>query len=411
MIEPSVAAAPQKRTTLVQKFGGSSLATPDLRLLATQRVADAIGNGRLPVVVVSAPGRAPAPYATDTLLRLVGRDADCAERDFVIACGEIISAGIFAATLKRHGIVARALTGAQAGILTDEGHGDANILHVDPARILRLLDEGVVPVIAGFQGATSQGDITTIGRGGSDLTAVALAAALGNIDVEIYTDVEGVLTADPRRVRGGRTVPSLTHDELAELAHAGAKVMHAKAADLARQTGTPIRVLGLHSRVGSRVANAAPSTRRGPVTSVAAAPGFTFVHLSPPTHCGAGTAWHRGIVRSIADASISLECVTVSPTGVAFAVQESVVGALRRAISHYDGQVRYHDGCTKIVLVGSGVRDRPGVVHRAMHALAEEGVHAIHVSDSAIGVLLIVSDADAIRGETLLHHEFGLADS
>src|SRR5690606_39187414 len=180
---------------IVQKFGGSSLAAPEGREAAARRVLQAVREGSRPIVVVSALGRRGDPYATDTLLGLVRAEQaglPARELDLLLACGEQIAAVIGAAGLRPHGGDAPALTAGQAGIVTDAHFGDARILRVDPEPLRRRLERGQVPVVAGFQGVTEHGDITTLGRGGSDTTAAALAAALGAGAVEIYTDVEGV---------------------------------------------------------------------------------------------------------------------------------------------------------------------------------------------------------------------------
>ncbi len=238
---------------IVQKFGGSSLATRELREIAIGRVLAAARERRDPVVVVSALGRAPSPYSTDALAALVGSAPGSANRDLVLACGELISAGLFAEELCARGVRATALSGAQAGILTDDAHGDAEIVAVRPVLLERLVAEGVVPVVAGFQGSTGDGRLTTIGRGGSDLTAVAVAWSLGNVPLEIYTDVDGVYDADPREQPGASAFERLSLRQLRDLARSGARVMQERAAELAYRTGTSLRIIGLRSGLGTYV--------------------------------------------------------------------------------------------------------------------------------------------------------------
>lgn len=402
---------------VVQKFGGSSLATRELRLTAVRRVAEAKAAGQRPVVVVSAVGRSPGPYATDTLLGLVGAGAGAQVRDLIMSCGETISAAIFSAMLALEGIDARPLTGAQAGIFTDDAHCDARIVRVAPARIVAVIEEGAVPVVAGFQGVAPNGDITTIGRGGSDLTAVALGCALGNADVEIYTDVDGVLTSDPRRSSRARTVDALTFDEMSELAHSGAKVMHAKAADLARTTGTKLRVLGLMSRTGSTVDLRAFDDARGPVVSLAASAGFAFAHVTtsvPHTHVTASSThnspdrWKRAALDALADADVNLECVSVNASGLYFAVRASSARLVAETLSPLPVQVELRDACARIALVGSGLRETPGVLHRTIDALDEAAVPLIGATDSPVAIVVIVPELEAARAESVLLREFDL---
>ncbi|MFN2528151.1 MAG: hypothetical protein ABR584_05480 [Candidatus Baltobacteraceae bacterium] len=214
----------------ILKFGGTSLATPQAREIARQRVQESIERGFATVVVCSAMGRPPEPYATDTLLSITPSDSKPnANTDMLLACGELISAAAFAELLSQNGSPARALTGAQAGILTDAHFGDAKIVRVAPERVRDLLEKETIPVVAGFQGMTMAGDITTLGRGGTDLSAIALGHALGAERIDIFTDVSGAMSGDPRRVNGARTIERAQLLEMSELAEHGAKVMHSKA--------------------------------------------------------------------------------------------------------------------------------------------------------------------------------------
>ena len=188
--------------TVVQKFGGSSLATPESREIAASRVLEARARGVSPVVVCSALGRPPDPYATDSLAALLGPARHGPNRDLLLACGESIGSAIFAELLTSWGAEAQAMTGSQAGFITDDAYGDAKILRVEPYNVIAALKRGIIPVVTGFQGVTEAGAVTTIGRGGSDLTAIALGDALGSEAVEIYTDVSGVMSGDPRRIAG-----------------------------------------------------------------------------------------------------------------------------------------------------------------------------------------------------------------
>jgi aspartate kinase len=196
---------------VVQKFGGSSLATAELREIAASRVLAVRQSGKFPVVVCSAIGRTPDPYATDTLAKLVEPARGGPNRDVLIACGETIACAVFAELLTSLGAAAQAVTGGQAGFVSDETWGDAKIVTIDPTHVLRLIDNGVIPVVTGFQATSVNGATTTLGRGGSDLTAIALGDALKADAVEIYTDVSGVMTADPRRIEGAHTVERVRH--------------------------------------------------------------------------------------------------------------------------------------------------------------------------------------------------------
>lgn len=233
------------RLLLVQKYGGTSVSTPERRRQAVAKVAQAKKDGYLPVVVVSAPGRRGEPYATDTLIDLVKQectDVNSRELDAIMACGEVVAGVIIVAALKQSGLDAVFLNGQQAGILTTMQHGDAQIREIQPENIYRHANEGRIIVVAGFQGINAQGDITTLGRGGSDTTASALGAVLGSNSVEIYTDVNGVMTADPRLVPSAKTLRTVCYEDMLQLALHGAKVVHPRAVEVAMRHNLSLKV-------------------------------------------------------------------------------------------------------------------------------------------------------------------------
>ena len=223
---------------LVQKFGGTSVATVESRELVYNKILSAKENGYSVVVVISAMGRKGAPYATDTLLDLIRLDcpeANLRELDLIFSCGEIISGTLITANLQKKGYPSVYLTGQQAGIVTTKEHGDARILCVKTENIMRLLSEGNIVVVAGGQGAAEDGSITTLGRGGSDTTGCALGVALDAERIEIYTDVEGIMTVDPRLVSNARLITEISYDDCCEMAYQGAKIMHPRAVEIASQ--------------------------------------------------------------------------------------------------------------------------------------------------------------------------------
>jgi aspartate kinase len=392
----------------VMKFGGSSLATPELRAAAVKRVVAARQEGWRVVVVCSAMGRYPDPYATDTLLSLAAGAAPGPNLDALLACGEMISCALFAELLAQRGVRAVALSGAQAGILTDGRHGQARVLRVETGLVQRLLETEVTPVVCGFQGVTDEGWVTTLGRGGSDLTAVVLARALGNACLEIYTDVEGVMTADPKRVEEARTLAALSFEEATELSEQGATVMHDGAADLARLARVPYAVRGLRTGVGTQVGqpDVVPA---GPVTGIATAFGFTFFHVVPEAAVLPG-GWERDALRVLAEAGISIDCVNVNSAGLFFIVRDHEADATRRLLDALPVAVRGRPGCAKISVVGAGMRGTPGVMFRCVQALQGAGVPIIHSTDSNITISLLVPGVQAATGEKALHDEFCLGE-
>ena len=228
---------------IVQKFGGTSVSTEERRKQLATKVKAAIDNGMSPVVVVSAMGRKGDPYSTDTLLSLVGKkfmSDNKNAQDLLMSCGEIISSVVVCNTLYNYGIKAAPLTGGQAGILTDDNFTNASFINTDPSKVLELVKNGIVPVVTGFQGITKDGLITTLGRGGSDTSACILGVALKAKEIEIYTDVDGIMTADPRLVDDVSLIDEVTYNEVYQLADQGAKVIHPKAVDLAKKANIPL---------------------------------------------------------------------------------------------------------------------------------------------------------------------------
>ena len=391
---------------VVHKFGGSSLGTPELREIAASRVGDAVRAGSHVVVVVSAMGRSPEPYATDTLLALIGPVRGGPNRDLLLAVGEMIAASVFAELLNSLGYRAQAMTGGQAGIITDDTHGDARILDVNPEPLRRALGAGIIPVVTGFQGATRSGAVSTLGRGGSDLTAVALGDALEAASVEIYTDVSGVMTADPRRVAGAHTVDRVTPAEMVELAGNGAKVMHAKAAELAHATQTPYAVRGLRSNVGTLIDEDAPLDRDRPVTGITALRGVAFFRVIQGLSSEGGRAMlDRQLFDRLAAASISIDMINVNDAGVFFVCDDENVEKVQAELHDLNLALRVRPRCAKLSIVGAGMRGTPGVMARAV---TESGVEIIHSTDSNITISVLVPDDHAASAEQALHDFFAL---
>jgi len=392
----------------VLKFGGTSVGSREQREVAFRRVRDARDSGFATVAIISAMGRAPEPYATDSLLALLEGGTGSANADLLLAAGELVAAAIFAEELTRAGVPAQALSGAQAGIVTDERFGDATIVRVEPHAIQDLLERGVVAVVAGFQGATERGAITTLGRGGTDLSAIAIGHALRAERVDIYTDVSGAMTADPARIPGARTIERASLEEMTELAEQGAKVMHDKAAGYANRTGTRYAIKGLHSDAGTLVDESVDHHRA--VTGVTATGRMTWVRVI------------RGDVESpqrrmqtelemfgrLADAAISIDQVTINQAGVAFVVQGDRANDLRSLLGDLNLAVRVREGCAKLSVVGSGMRGTPGVVRDVVTALSRANVEIIHCTDSNVTISMLVPAGDVSRAERAVHDHFRL---
>jgi aspartate kinase len=325
----------------------------------------------------------------------------------LLSCGEIIGASIIAELLAEMGMPSRALTGGQAGIVTDANHGDARISHVDPRPLRALLEAGITPVIAGFQGIAEDGSITTLGRGGSDLTAVAVAAALGNASLDIFTDVDGVMSADPRRVAQAHTVDRLTLEEVSELAGLGATVMHDKAAEMARDSRIPFAVRNMQTGVGSAIGDDASMDHTRPVTGLATIVGYSFIHVVPEA-AGTQGGWEQEVFRAMYEAQINLDCINVNAAGVFFIVQDAELERARALLDGLSVAVRSRRDCAKVSIVGAGMRGTPGVMYRVVEALGRAGVPIIHSTDSNITISVLVPGTMASTAEQVLHAYFNL---
>ena len=399
--------------TIVQKFGGSSLATAELREVAASRVLETRAKGFSPVVVCSALGRAPDPYATDSLLALLGPTRGGANRDLLLSCGESMACAIFAELLTSWGADAQAMTGSQAGIITDGNFGDAKILRVDPANLFAALERGVIPVVAGFQGATESGAVTTLGRGGSDLTAIALGDALGSESVDIFTDVSGVMTGDPRRIAGAHTIDRVNYAEMVELAADGAKVMHARGAELARTTETPYQIKGLRSNFGTTIDEGHKPDSLKPVSGITSLRDVVFVRIiqGELDDVVKRRELEVELFRRLAEADVSVDMINVNNAGIFFIVDVDKMAVAREVLAGLNVAIRVRAHSSKISIVGAGMRGTSGVMYRVVQALAEAEIEIIHSTDSNITISVLVPEEDTQRAEQAIHDYFRLGRS
>lgn len=398
---------------IVQKFGGTSVSTPECREAAVARILEARQHGYQPVVVVSAMGRSGDPYATDTLINLVsssGTGLEQRDLDMVMACGEIISAGVFVSLLrKRLGKVAL-LTGWQAGILTDERHGDARVIDVQPERIRRLMADGFLVVVAGFQGMSGQGEITTLGRGGSDTTAAAIGVALDADLVEIYTDVDGIMTADPRLVPEAKVLTVMDYSEVLQMAYEGAKVLHPRAVEMAMQKSVRLvvrRTEGTHP--GTRIVNAVlyEGLRQQPVIGVAYRIDIAQITVHPEPGIPGLDA---RIFHALAEAGVSLDLINVSPDSKQFTVRDEDVALVQAVLGEFPVQIRQRQGCARVSVVGIGMRGVSGVMARVVQAMTEGGVEILQTSDSHLTITCLIDHSGLTRAINSLHRAFQLGN-
>jgi aspartate kinase len=408
---------------VVQKYGGSSVADADGIKRVAQRIVASRKAGHSVVVVVSAMGD-----TTDELhdlARQVSPLPPGRELDMLLTAGERISMALLAMAIANLGLKAWSFTGSQAGVITDSAHGRARIIDVTPGRISGALADGAIPIVAGFQGVSQSGkDITTLGRGGSDTTAVALAAAL-NADVcEIYTDVDGVFTADPRIVRTARRIPWISYEEMMEMAACGAKVLQLRCVEYARRYGMPIHVRSSFSqREGTRVSNAAQRGAEGADMEQAIISGVAHDRSEAKITVG-GVPDRVGeaarIFRTIADAGINIDMIvqnvsaaTTGLTDISFTLpradSQSAMSALR-ALQPVVGfeSLLYDDRVGKVSLVGAGMRSHPGVSATFFGALADAGVNIEMISTSEIRISVVVDENEVDMAVSAAHRAFNL---
>ncbi|NMB45896.1 MAG: aspartate kinase [Firmicutes bacterium] len=398
---------------LVQKFGGSSMGTVARRQQVVGHILEGETAGHQCVVVVSAMGRAGDPYATDTLLQLVGQGEAMTlrELDLLMSCGEIISAIVLVQELNKVGRKAIALTGGQAGIITDNVHGSARIIEVKPQRVVRALQTGFIPVVAGFQGRTSDGEITTLGRGCGDTSAVALGIALQAEMVEIYTDVDGVMTADPRVEPNARRLETVTYREIAEMAHLGAKVIHPRAVEIAMEGHIPLRIRATgSSSLGTMVQGFGERVEiRGDrvVTGIAHIGGMVQVQLETTADFNQselGLAIFRGLARN----GISLDMIYVSPRRISFILEKPWAAQAEALLADFPVDVRIEPGLAKVSAVGAGMRGVPGVMAQVVAALQGSGVTIFQTTDSHANISCLVRESQVEEAVQALHGQFGL---
>ncbi len=402
-------------TLVVQKFGGTSVADADRMRAVAEHVARTRRAGEEVVVVVSAMGK-----TTDDLIRLsedVSRVRPGRELDMLLTSGERISMALLCMALAELGVLASSFTGSQAGIVTDTDHTKAKIVDIRAGRLTEALQAGKVPVVAGFQGVSTERDVTTLGRGASDLTAVALAAVLGADVCEIYTDVTGVFSADPRVVPDAHKLSRVSFEEMLEIAAAGGRVLHLRSAEFARNHNVPLQVRSSFTwEPGTWIVEEDTSMEQAVVTAV--------IHDTSQAKVTVGGVPDKpGIAarlfRSLADVSVNVDDIVQNAsvhgtTDISFTVPRTdlktaveVAGRLVEDLGADD--VTSDEDVAKVSVIGAGMKSHPGVTATMFETLAEEGINIDLISTSTIRISCIVRMEDVERAVRALHRAFELA--
>ena len=399
---------------IVQKYGGTSVADPDRINAVADNVAFTKKRGNDVIVVVSAMGK-----ATDNLIALadsVSRTQPGREMDMLLTTGERVTAALMTMALFDRGIEAISFTGSQVGIITDTAHRKAKIIEVKGDRVRQSLADGKVCVIAGFQGVSTDKEVTTMGRGASDLTASALAQAMNADACEIYTDVTGVFTADPRIVPQARKLAKIHFDEMLEMAGAGSKVLALRSVEFARNHDVPLHVRSAFTwEPGTWVTNEEASVEdpiiSGVVTDMSEAKVTVF---GVPDRPGISAA----LFEPLADANVNVDMIvqntsTQGTTDISFTMPMADMGEAEQIVSRVAAEigatgVSHDNDIAKVSLVGAGMKSAPGIAAKMFRVLADEGVNIEMISTSTIRVSIVCSAGDMERAARALHTAFGL---
>jgi aspartate kinase len=397
-VEPLATEA--RRGTIVMKFGGTSVADPDKVKDVARRLAAAREDGNRVVAVLSAMGS-----TTDDLIALAGQISSRPhprELDMLISVGERITCALAAMAIHDLGHEAISLTGSQAGIVTDTVHGKAKIVDVRARRIHEALDQDRIVLVAGFQGVSSEQEVTTLGRGGSDTTAVALAAALGADHCEIYTDVRGVFTADPRLIPQARKLDEVSFEEMLEMASSGARVLATRSIEVARSHNVKLHVRStFDGEAGTWVREEDEMLEKALISAV--------VHQrSELVYRVAGLTAAR-LFAALADASVNVDTIIRSgPDEIVFSVPLEDRADTERVLRALGVEWSSRDDLGKVSLVGAGMKSHPGVAAKAFATLEREGIDTPVVSTSPIKIACHVARDDVDRAVRALHEAFGL---
>ena len=399
---------------LVQKYGGTSVGDPERIRNVARRVIDTQRAGHRVVVVVSA-----MSGVTDGLIKLA-REVSPApserEMDVLLATGEQTTIALLAMAIHAQGVPALSLTGAQAGIVTDGVHTKAKIANITPKQILAALDDGQVVIVAGFQGQTMEGQVTTLGRGGSDLTAIAIASAIGADLCQIFTDVDGVYTCDPRLVPSARRLDDLSYEEMLEMASSGSKVMQSRSVEFAKKFGVKFEVRSsFNDNPGTMIIDETPSMENVVIRGISVEKNQAKVTITGvPDRPGAAAK----VFNTLAEARVIIDMIVQNvsahgTTDISFTLNRADLAAAEAALQPVVDAVgaanlNSREGIAKLSVVGIGMRSHSGVAARLFDCLGRGGINIQMISTSEIKIAVIIDEAAVTEAANLAHANFGL---
>lgn len=403
---------------VVQKFGGTSLSTKKRRIKCVDRVIELKKKGESPVVVVSAIGRKGDSYATDSLLNLVDVDfSQKEELDMLMSCGEIISAVIFSNILQKMGFKVKSLSAEMAGIITDNSYGDAQIKYINVKYILDLLKKDIIPVVAGFQGRSENGFTTTLGRGGSDTTAVALAVALNAKRVEIYSDVPGLFTADPKIVEEAKVIDKTEYEELFNMSCHGAKIVNIEAAEIALKSDDIILELksAFSPEKGTRVLKKVEEGKidfktKKYARAITHIPEIVQISIKLKKNIDEDQR-RLEIYKIFAKENISLDMFSIAPQILMFTLNRKNKEKAKKILKGLNVNFKLKENCTKVSIVGTGIHGIPGIMAKIANCLYREKIRIFQTVDSHSTISFLIDEKNTDRTLKALHKEFNLGNN
>lgn len=393
---------------ILQKFGGTSVQTKKSRLMCINKVKQSIESGNKLVVVISAIGRKNDPYSTDTLLSLISDDFKSNYPKYVdrlMSCGEIISAITFSSELREQGVQAVPLTGQDIGIITNDEFGSAKILNINTENIYRLLDQNIVPIIAGFQGVTSKGDITTLGRGGSDISAVKLAEILKCNRVEFFKDVDGLMTADPRIVISAKSIDEISYNELFELSIFGNNVIHPSAVKIAMDSNIPIVIKNTFNEFKGTVIKNNVFDDDDDVFK-----GMTYlkdcIQIKISRNNNLDNENYYKVFQRISTKNIAIDFINVFTDHKVFTIYRDSLYEIKDILSNDGLNYDIIEDCSKIGLIKDNLKNASITMAKLIELLHRENIDVMQTNHSNMSIWLLIKNQDLERSLNVIHNNF-----
>ncbi len=390
---------------VVQKYGGTSVNTKNNRKSIIDNIESARSEGLSPVIVVSAMGRNPEPYSTDALLSLLPtlEGVDMRSKDLLASCGEIITTVVVSEELRNAGYQAQPLTGGQAGILTDNHFGEGDILEINTDKILSLLSNGIIPIVAGFQGMSEENEILTLGRGGSDITATALGGALNAESIEIFTDVDGVMTADPNVVENAELLSTIEYKDVFQLAKYGAKVIHPRAVEFAMKANVPVYVLNIdkgRNSEGTIIDDGSTITRgESMFSAITCLDGCSQVEI-----LFTDLKKEDKMFSMLAEKNVSIDMINIFPDRKNFIIQKDNRTQLSEIMDALELEYDIKDDFTKITILGTQICGVSGVMAKIITTLYSNDIAVFQSTDSNTTISVLVESTKVSKAVNLLHN-------